>query len=408
LADANVLARNSHATHLGADEAHEQQPTNGEGQRLLAALRDLALELTSRAEEIENGRRIPADITARLGSLGLFRTLVPRKHGGMELSIPEVLPLIETLAAADSSVGWITMVSTGGQILCSKLSPTTSDQIYADPSNNQIAGSLIPGGRAEVVSGGYRVSGRWPFVSGCQNAQWLVGHCIVTRNGQPIMAGGRPITRLVILPAQQWSIEDTWRASGLTGSGSHHTVLNDVVVPEANTFELPGPSERPILPLLSNLHSALAIGIAKGAMTDLATMANSGRRQVFATADLRESPVFQQEFGRLGAELRAAHALLQVQAENQWRRSVAGTLDSKADYIEALQATAWIHAACTEVVSGCYTLGGASSIMSASPLQRRLRDVHAARQHVVAQERFYASAGRYALGFPPVDPTTEQ
>jgi len=76
----------------------------------------------------------------------------------------------------------------------------------------------------------------------------------------------------------------------------------------------------------------------------------------------------------------------------------------KADFAESLQASAWIHATCTDVVSGCYTLGGAGVMQNASPLQRRLRDIHAARQHVFAQERFYASAGAHNLGFPPFDP----
>jgi alkylation response protein AidB-like acyl-CoA dehydrogenase len=137
-------------------------------------------------------------------------------------------------------------------------------------------------------------------------------------------------------------------------------------------------------------------------------MAGSGRRQLFATADLRDSPVFQHEFGRLGAELRAARALLEVQAESHWQRATAGTLDDKTDFAQSLQGSAWIHATCTEVVSGCYTLGGSGTVLNASPLQRRLRDSHAARQHVFAQERFYARAGAHALGFPPVDPISGQ
>jgi hypothetical protein len=80
------------------------------------------------------------------------------------------------------------------------------------------------------------------------------------------------------------------------------------------------------------------------------------------------------------------------------------TLDGKADFAESLQSSAWIHATCSQIVSGCYTLGGASAMLNDSPLQRRLRDIHAARQHVFAQERFYASAGAHQLGFPPVDP----
>ena len=84
------------------------------------------------------------------------------------------------------------------------------------------------------------------------------------------------------------------------------------------------------------------------------------------------------------------------------------SLDHKADFAESLQGSAWIHATCTDIVSGCYTLGGSSSVHNASPLQRRLRDIHAARQHIFAQERFYARAGAHALGFPAVDPISGQ
>jgi alkylation response protein AidB-like acyl-CoA dehydrogenase len=158
------------------------------------------------------------------------------------------------------------------------------------------------------------------------------------------------------------------------------------------------------MPFIGSVHAAVAIGIATGAIADLAAMAGDGRRQLFAAADLRDSPLFQHEFGKLGAGLRAARALLEVQAERQWQRMMAGTLDAKADFAQSLQGSAWIHAACTDVVSGCYTLGGSSAVFNASPLQRRLRDIHASRQHIFAQERFYARAGANALGFPPVDP----
>src|SRR5262249_42492909 len=121
-----------------------------------------------------------------------------------------------------------------------------------------------------------------------------------------------------------------------------------------------------------------------------------------------DSPVFQHEFGRLEAGLNAARALMEVQAESQWQREMAGTLDGKADFAQSLQGSAWVHAACTDVVSGCYTLGGASVVFNPSPLPRRLRDIHAARQHIFGQERFYARAGAHALGFPPVDPISGQ
>jgi alkylation response protein AidB-like acyl-CoA dehydrogenase len=391
-----------------------QPSAAGGAARLLAAINDLAPELAARATEIEAARRIPADIIDRLRKIGLFRSLLPKSHGGLELSVPEVLPLVEALSAADGSVGWVAMIGTASQMFYTRAPRAVFDEVFADGADVFVVGVGTPAGHAEPVHGGYRVSGRWPFASGCQNAQWIAGHFVVHKNGAPVMSEGRPLMRAVALPAKRWDIDETWRASGLAGTGSHHVILDDVIVAESETFDLlHGPScvprlfECPTTPFLGSFHAAAATGIATGAMADLAAMAGSGRRQLFATTDLKDSPVFQHDFGRLHAALRASRALMQIQAEDQWQRATAGTLDHQADFSRSLQGSAWIHATCTDIVSG-YTLGGSSVVHTASPLQRRLRDVHATRQHIFAQERFYARAGAHLLGFPAVDPISGQ
>ena len=101
-------------------------------------------------------------------------------------------------------------------------------------------------------------------------------------------------------------------------------------------------------------------------------------------------------------------ALKQAQAARHWAKAVAGTLDGVADFTEGLQASAWIHRACASAVDRCYTLGGGAALFDASPLQRRLRDIHAVTQHFMGQERFYTLAGAKRLGFPPVNPITGQ
>jgi indole-3-acetate monooxygenase len=379
--------------------------------RLIVALRALAPKIAARSREIEDGRRVPGDIADNLRKLGLFRTLLPRSLGGLALTAPDVVEMLEILAAADSSVGWVAMIGTSSQMFCTRVPLITLERMYRDDPDILAVGAGTPAGRAEPIDGGYRISGRWPFASGCQNAQWIAGHCVVCKDGEPVMTEHGPQTTFVILPADRWHIEDSWQSSGLTGSGSHHVALDNVDVSEADVFQLfggksaiAGPLESDVFSFNASFHAAVAVGIATGALADLVAMANSGRRQLFAATELKDSALFQHEIGRLDAELRAARALVQVQAEKQWSRALAGTLDSTADLAEGLQGSAWVHTACTNVVSGCYTLGGSSSIMNASPLQRRLRDIHAARQHFFAQERFYGAAGKNVLGFAPVDP----
>jgi alkylation response protein AidB-like acyl-CoA dehydrogenase len=395
------------------DAAAAQEPDVSEAARLLAAVGDLAPGLAARSEEIEGARRVPRDIVDTLQRIGVFRTLVPRSHGGLQLTVPEVVPVIAALSAADSSVGWVAMIVTTSQTFCSRLPKATYDRIFADGPDAIVVGAGTPAGRADMVDGGYRITGRWPFSSGCQNAQWIVGHCVIFKDGEPVMSEHGPVTKFFILPAESWRVEETWYASGLTGSGSHHVALDNVEASDAFGFDLlhgesclPGPFESSVAPFIGSFHAAVAVGIAMGAVADLRTMANAGRRQLFAAADLRDSQMFQHEFGRIGAELSAVQALSEVQSAKFWNRALEGTLDGKADFAEALRASAWIHATCAGIVDRCYTLGGASVVFNSSPLQRRLRDIHAAKQHVFAQERFYASAGAHDLGFPPFDPIT--
>jgi alkylation response protein AidB-like acyl-CoA dehydrogenase len=396
------------------DAPPTRHPAEGEAARLLAALRALAPQIAARSEEIEAVRRVPDDIANRLRQLGLYRTLLPRSHGGFELSVPDVVPMLETLAAADASVGWVAMIGIGAQKFCARLPSDVFEQIYScDDEAPLLVGAGTAAGRAEITATGYRVSGRWPFASGCQNAQWMGGLCMVCKDGNPLVSDQGPQTIFVILPAEQWHIDETWQTVGLAGSGSHHIVLDNAEVPAAFALDLfrgpvaiQGPFAGAVEPFNASFHGAIATGIAAGAIADLVSLAGSGRRQLFAATDLKDSPVFQHEFGRLEATLRAARALLQVLSEDHWCRAVAGSLDGKADFAEALQCCTWIHAACADVVSGCYTLAGSSAIMNASSLQRRLRDIHTARQHAFAQERFYAMAGRNVLGFAPVNPVS--
>lgn len=387
----------------------ERADPNDRAQRLLETARDLAPTIAARAAEIEAGRQVPEDIIEPMRASHMFKTVVPVSHGGLGLSIPDLLPVLQTMSSADASVGWVMMVATVGQLFASRMPRALYDQIFSEDPDPIMMGVGTPAGRAEKTSEGYRVTGRWPFASGCKNAQWICGHYVVWAEGKPVMDNGAPVTRFVVLPAERWRIEDTWHASGLAGSGSHHVRLDDVEVPESQTCDvfrnptcIPGHLETTILPFIPMIHASVAIGIASAAFADLVAIATNGKRQLFASSDLRDSAIFQHEVGRLGAELRAARSLLETQSVALWHRELEGTLDAKADFTESLQSSGWIHALCKRVVDLCYQLAG--SAVLTSPLERRLCDLHMVGQHVFSGERFYANAGAQHLGFPPVDP----
>ncbi|HEY5412399.1 MAG TPA: acyl-CoA dehydrogenase family protein [Caulobacteraceae bacterium] len=382
---------------------------SADAEELLGKVRALAPEIRERAAEAESLRRIPPDLIAKLKAAGVFRMFAPRSHGGLELDFPEGLKVISEVARADGSAGWTVMIGSATALILSRAPRQTFDEVFAaGPDLIQAGLAGAPRGRAERVQGGYRVSGEWPFSSGCEHADFIIGACVVTEGGEPLpgpVEGGPPLVRIVGLPASAWTIKDTWTVAGLKGTGSHTTALSDAFVPEAQTLELGGPSCLPgplyagLGPWIPLMHGAFAVGMARGMIDDLCGTARSGRRQLFARASMQDSPIFQYELGALDAEAAAAAALLEVRAQLQWGRAQQGEL-SPAAMPDSLQAGVFVTHAALHVASAGFTLAGASALYEASPIQRRMRDMHAGAQHAVVQKQNYQGLGA-ALVAPP-------
>jgi alkylation response protein AidB-like acyl-CoA dehydrogenase len=379
----------------------------GAAKRLLIDIRELTPAIAARASEIEAERRIPDDVVELLRAIGALRLFVPRSHGGLELDLPSGLTIITALARLDGSVGWTAMIGSGAHLFAALLPRPTYDQLYAGGPDVMIAGVSQPSGTAEATEGGWRVDGRWPFASGCLHADWMAGFCVMTEGGKrlagPDGAKG-PLVRGFVMPARDWQIEDTWHAGGLKGTGSHHIVMKDTVVPAAHFFDpengaraLPGPLYQTVREILPLFHGAFAVGTARGALDDLLELAATGLQQLHAAVPMRDSEPFQAELGRVAAGVRAAEAFQQVQVESHWRRALAGTLKDAGSLEEATQAGIWIATTCVRVVDRCFALAGGSAVYETSPLQRRLRDMHVAAQHATIHQRHYAATGKLLL-----------
>lgn len=406
------------STVAGQTSSHRENTiSSAVRDRLIAKVRELAPAIAARSEEIETARRIPSDIVEQLQEIGVFRMATPRSHGGLELDYPAILEVLIELAAIDGSVGWTSMLGVGHAPHLALLPRNTFDTIYASP-DVILAGSAAPAGMGEIVPGGYRVSGRWPFASGCQNANWLFAGFVVTKDGKPLPAAlgsAKPFATHAVLPADDWTIEDTWRVAGLKGTGSHHIRLDKVFVPQESTFRyqdkscIDGPLYSSPLHMIPLLHDAPAIGIAEAAVRDLVALAATGKRQLLATEALRDSPVFQTELGRILADLKAARAAHDAQARTLWRAALAGeaTVANMNLMVDCFHTATWVTATCIRMVDACYALGGGTALYDSSPLQRRLRDIHAAAQHVAVQPQNYLRAGATRLGHQAGNPVLD-
>ena len=358
------------------------------------------------APDIEQGRQLPAELVSTLKSAGIYGMLLPRRYGGLELDAPSAFRAVSALAKLDGSVGWNAMIGNNASLIPFLASPALCAEIFQDGKSHVIAGSGQSGGTAERVPGGWKVTGAWPFASGCQNAEWIAGTCVMMEGGSPIDAadGPGPMTRTCIMPAEHWEIRDTWHTFGLRGTGSHHVALADVFVPDENFFEFPfGVSFAPE-PIFSKipevfflLHGAVSVGIAEGAIMDLVELARTGVKQLYMTTPLVETERFKESLARLDAELMAARALLEAQIARVWQNPKRATVKGMARMAEQLQAVVWIASACVRVAEGCFELAGSRAVYESSSLQRRVRDLRVAAQHFAAQPRNYVTAGAAVL-----------
>ena len=368
-------------------------------EEITLAIRNLKPLVSCRAAEAEDNYRISGAVIDAMKSAGIFRMFVPREYGGLELELPQIIEVIRTLSRIDASVGWIAMIGAGSALFATMLPRRIFERIYRDHVNAIIAGSTQILGRVEKRDDSCHASGRWPFASGCQHADWMLGFCKLIESSED--ESGKPKVVVAILPASSWTIEPTWRAPGLKGTGSHHITLDSPVAPNENFFDLAGqdrwangPLYEGVPQIVALLHGAVSLGIAEGALDDLLAIAASGRRQERADAPMRDTEALQTDLGHLHAAIRAARALLLQQTESHWQHALAGRLGTTALLVEGSQAAIWTVGTCMRVVDKCFALGGSAALYDDSPLQRRMRDIHVAAQHNLMQPRHYAKAGK--------------
>ena len=350
------------------------------------------------AQQIELGRRLPAEAVGALVDAGVFKLLVPHEYGGAQTTVPTVLAVIEAIARADGSAGWCTMIATTSGLMSAFLPPDVAREVYAAP--DAITGGVFaPMGRATPVDGGLRVRGRWPFCSGCEHSQWILGGVMVETQDP-----ARPELRSVLFHRDELEIHDTWDTCGLRGTGSHDYSVADVFVPAARTFSLLGAPvhaaplyRQPFFGTLAAGVASVALGIARAAIDALVTLA-AGKQTPGARKTLAHRELVQVQVARAEGELHAARtglfAAVTAAADE------AGTTGAASLRTRALVRVAACHAAqaCARAVDLAYEAGGGSSIYSKSPLQRCFRDAHVVTAHIMVNSTSQTTAGRVLLG----------
>ena len=353
----------------------------------LAAARALGPRIRELQPETEAARRLPAELVDALRAAGLFRMAMPASVGGDETDLATMLRAIEEVSEADGSTGWCVMIAaTSGVVLA-----YASDEARAAFGPDTVLGGVLaPKGTVEPADGGYRISAQWPFASGCQHCDWLVGGCVI--DGIP---------RMALFPRDDVEIIDTWDVSGLRGTGSHDFEVRDVFVPKERIISVM--TDRPIedgllyrfplFGLLAVAVAAVALGIARRAVRELVDLAGA-KTPTLQRRTLAERPTIQADVARAEALRRSASALLYGAVADAWEKGDLTTEHRAALRLAATNAAR----ACAQAVDLCYDAGGGTSIYATSALQRCFRDIHALTQHMIVSPATYEQIGRVVLG----------
>ncbi|WP_167837674.1 acyl-CoA dehydrogenase family protein [Nocardia altamirensis] len=343
---------------------------------------------------------LPAEVVAELRATGLYRLCLPAELGGHSLPLPETVSIIERLSYADGSTGWCTVVANVSASLLAGVAESEARLIAADPESLLIAGGFPPIGQAEQVGDSYRLSGRWPFASGCLTADWFLGGVMVA----PV-DGGAPAPRVAFFPASEARIIRNWDVIGLRATGSHDVAAEQITVPMRRTTTLfggPRWSNDPIAAIpffaLSPLLAAVPLGIAQRAVDELGQLATTrvplGQRQSIA-----HDPAFQDQLGTVLARLGALRAYLLDSADTLWHSALTGAVTPPIQASTSMVAAEAIETALA-AVHFAHRAGGTTSIRNPSVLTRCLNDVLAASRHAVFRPTARRNAARALLGLP--------
>lgn len=370
----------------------------------LAAAQALAPLIAAHVDAIERERRLPAPVVDALIETGVFRLFVPRSLDGLEADPITACRVIEALSALDGAVGWCAMIGLGYGLFAGLLPPEAAGQIFGSP-RAIAAGSFRPNGVARAVPGGYRVSGRWPFGSGITHCTWVVGGCRVLDGEEPrLTARGTPELRELFFPPAAVEILDTWHVAGLRGTGSHDYTATDVFVPEERACWFaqpplqPGPLYHlPMIALFSSLIACVPLGIARHALEGLKELAGV-KKPTWSQNTLREKAMAQAQIGEAEGLLRAGRAFLYETVSAAWETIQRGEPLSWEQRGVLWLAGTQAAAQAAQAVELMFKAGGASSIYATIPLERCLRDIRTAAQHVCVTPTNYELAGQLFLG----------
>jgi alkylation response protein AidB-like acyl-CoA dehydrogenase len=359
-----------------------------------AVARAVALQslLREHAARTEADRRIPQEVIDALVEAGLFKVAVPKRYGGYEAGMRAMLDASAAVAEGDGSAAWVVALTNVCAWLTGLFPEQAQDEVFGADPDARVSGVLAPTASTRKVDGGWRVTGRWYYNSGSWHATWAVlGVPLTDEQGEAVDQG------LVLIPAGEMTLEDTWFVAGMKGSGSNCLVAEDVFVPEHRVMSVPAaidgvyPTERKdeafyrsaFVPVLALVLAGPQLGLGRAALEIV--RGKAGRKPISYTFfdTQAESVTFQNQIAVAAMKIDTAHLHAYRAADDIDRAAARNAYPDYTTRARVRADTGYAVEHITRAIDILLSAHGAGSFADVNPLQRIWRDSAVAARHAV-------------------------
>jgi 3-hydroxy-9,10-secoandrosta-1,3,5(10)-triene-9,17-dione monooxygenase len=383
-------------------------------QAVLDGVRDLLPGIRERADEAERLRVVPEASIKELEEVGFFRLLQPRRFDGLEADPVDFYTAVRDIASACGSTGWVSSVVGVHPWQVALFDDAAQQAVWGADTTTRLSSSYAPTGKAVLADGGYTLSGKWSFSSGCDHCSWvLLGGLVFDGEGNVVDF------KTFLLPREDYTIVDVWNVVGLAGTGSNDIVVEDVFVPEAFTLSMsdtgrcygPGQEQNtsdlyklPFHSIFTGTITTPIIGMAMGAYAEHVAMQQKRVRAAYLGEKASLDPFAAVRIARASSEIDAAWALLvsnireeQACVERGEKIPLQLRLKVRRDQVLGTQRA-------IDAIDSLFEASGGRALASGTHLQRAWRDAHAGRVHAANDpERALQMFGAHEFGHK-IDP----
>jgi alkylation response protein AidB-like acyl-CoA dehydrogenase len=317
-----------------------------------------------------------------------FKMLVPKPYGGLEIDLNQEVRLIEALAWADGSLGWVITLCTGAGWFGGFLEPKFAKEIFADRTVC-LAGSGAPTGTATITSDGYLINGSWKYASGALNTTHFTANCNIIKNNEPVLDGnGEQLILPFVFTKDEVNVIPAWAYTGMVATGSHSFEVTDVHVPAKRAFKIDAAFVKVNSPLYTYPFHQLAEATLAANISGMAIHFIDLCKDVFADKRVSkkltpaQSTELHDVLGWSIHRLNQLRTAFYEELDQSWLNYANANTDNRE---ENLQSVSWasrkMAKKARQIVDELFPYCGLEAARTYSELNRVWRDIHTASQH---------------------------